>query len=113
MYIFCSCMIRLSVTRAIDIVTALTIVIAIVIVLAIVLAIVMVTPLSIDSGITIAITITKIKLNIYTTKFDFDLEKQYMYNNDISNAKIISYEPNILATMKTVNNNINILISRE
>ena len=44
---------------------------------------------------------------------DFDMSKQYMYNNDIHNSKIISYKPNNLATMNTVNNNINILISRE
>ena len=34
-----------------------------------------------------------------------------MYNNDIQNSKIISYKPYNLATMKTVNNKINILIS--
>ena len=36
-----------------------------------------------------------------------------MYNNDIHNTKMISYKPNNLATMNTVNNNSNILISRE
>ena len=36
-----------------------------------------------------------------------------MYNNDIHTSKIISYKPNNLATMNTVNNNINILISKE
>ena len=36
-----------------------------------------------------------------------------MYNNDIHNNKIISYKPNNLAFMNTVNNNINIVISGE
>ena len=36
-----------------------------------------------------------------------------MYNNDIDNSKIISYEPNNLATMNTVKNFFNYLIRRE
>ena len=36
-----------------------------------------------------------------------------MYNNDIHNSKLISKKPNNLATMNTVNNIMNILISRE
>ena len=43
---------------------------------------------------------------------DFEINRQYMYNNDIQNSKIIRYKPNNLATMNTVNN-FNILISRE
>ena len=34
-----------------------------------------------------------------------------MYNNDVHDSKIISYKPNDLATMNTLNNNIIILIS--
>ena len=44
---------------------------------------------------------------------DFDINKEYMYNNDIHNSKIINYKPHNLPTMNTVNNNINISISRE
>ena len=36
-----------------------------------------------------------------------------MYKNDIHLSKIISYKPMSLATMNTVNNNINILFSRK
>ena len=43
---------------------------------------------------------------------DFEIKRQYMYNNDMQNSKIIRYKPNNLATMNTVNN-FNILISRE
>ena len=43
---------------------------------------------------------------------DFEINKQDMYNNDIHNSKMISYKPNNLVTMNTVNNNSNILISK-
>ena len=36
-----------------------------------------------------------------------------MHDNDKQNSKIIRYKPNNLATMNTVNNSINILISGE
>ena len=35
------------------------------------------------------------------------------YNNDIHKSKIINYKPNNLATMNTVNTNINIILNRE
>ena len=35
------------------------------------------------------------------------------YNNDIHKSKIIKYKPNNLATMNTVNTNINIILNRE
>ena len=37
----------------------------------------------------------------------------YGYNNDIQKRKIIKYKPNDLATMNTVNTNINIILNRE
>ena len=37
----------------------------------------------------------------------------YGYNNDIHKNKIIKYKPNNLATMNTVNTNINIILNRE
>ena len=40
-------------------------------------------------------------------------DRQYMYNDDIQNSNIIGYKPNNLATLITVNKNINILISGE
>ena len=36
-----------------------------------------------------------------------------MYNNDIKNGNLKGYRPNNLATMSTVNDNFNNLISRE
>ena len=42
---------------------------------------------------------------------DFNLDTTYRYNNDIS--KIIKYKPNFLATMNTINININIILNRE
>ena len=43
---------------------------------------------------------------------EFYLDKIYGYNNDIDKSKIIKYEPNSLATMNTVNTNINIILNR-
>ena len=43
---------------------------------------------------------------------DFNLDTTYGYNNDIHNSKIIKYKPNNLATMNTVNTNINIILNR-
>ena len=44
---------------------------------------------------------------------DFILDTTYGYNNDIHESKIINYKPNNLATMNTVNPNINIILNRE
>ena len=44
---------------------------------------------------------------------DFKLDLTYGYNNDIHESKIIKYKPNNLATMNTVNTNINIILNRE
>ena len=44
---------------------------------------------------------------------DFNLDTTYGYNNDIHKSKIIKYKPNNLATMNTVNTNININLNRE
>ena len=44
---------------------------------------------------------------------DFNLDTTYGYNNDIHKNKIINYKPNNLATMNTVNTNINIILNRE
>ena len=44
---------------------------------------------------------------------DFNLDTTYGYNNDIHKGKIIIYKPNHLATMNTVNTNINIILNRE
>ena len=44
---------------------------------------------------------------------DFNLDTTYVYNNDIHKSKIIKYKPNYLATMNTVNTNINIILNRE
>ena len=44
---------------------------------------------------------------------DFNLDATYGYNNDIHKSKIIKYKPNNLATMNTVNTNINIILNRE
>ena len=46
-------------------------------------------------------------------KTNFEIDRISMLKNDIHNSKIISYKPNNLATIKTFNNNIIILISRE
>ena len=44
---------------------------------------------------------------------DFHLDTTYGYNNEIHKSKIIKYKPNNLATMNTVNTNINIILNRE
>ena len=44
---------------------------------------------------------------------DFNMDTTYSYNNDIHKSKIIKYKPNNLATMNTVNTNINIILNRE
>ena len=44
---------------------------------------------------------------------DFNLDATYGYKNDIHKSKIIKYQPNNLATMNTVNTNINIILNRE
>ena len=44
---------------------------------------------------------------------DFNLDTTYGYNNDIHKSKIIKYTSNNLATMNTVNTNINIILNRE
>ena len=44
---------------------------------------------------------------------DFNLDTTYGYNYDIHKCKIMKYEPNKLATMNTVNTNINIILNRE
>ena len=43
----------------------------------------------------------------------FSLDTTYCYNNDILKSKFIKYKPNNLATMNTVNTNINIILNRE
>ena len=44
---------------------------------------------------------------------DFNLDTTYGYNNDIHKSKIIKFKPNNLATINTVNTNINIILNRE
>ena len=44
---------------------------------------------------------------------DFNLDTTYGYKHDIHKSKIIKYKPNNLATMNTINNNINIILNRE
>ena len=44
---------------------------------------------------------------------NFNLDTSYGYNNDIHKSKILKYKPNNLATMNTVNTNINIIFNRE
>ena len=46
-------------------------------------------------------------------KMDFNLDTTYGNNNDIHKSKIIKYKPNNLATMNTINTNINIILNRE
>ena len=49
----------------------------------------------------------------YLIKKDFNLDATYGYKNDIYKSKIIKNKPNNLATMNTVNTNINIILKRE
>ena len=44
---------------------------------------------------------------------DFYLDATYGYKNDIHKSKIIKYKPINLATMNTINTNINIILNRE
>ena len=44
---------------------------------------------------------------------DFNSDTTYGYYNDIHKSKIIKYKPINLATMNTVNTNINIILNRE
>ena len=44
---------------------------------------------------------------------DFNLDTIYGYNKDIHKSKILRYKPNNLATMNTVNTNINKILNRE
>ena len=44
---------------------------------------------------------------------DSNLDTNYEYNNDIHKSMFIKYKPNSLATMNTVNANINIILNRE
>ena len=44
---------------------------------------------------------------------DFNLNTTYSYNNDIHKSRMIKYKPNNLATMNTINTNINIILKRE
>ena len=44
---------------------------------------------------------------------DFNFDATYGYKNDIHKSKIIKYKPNNLATMNTINTNINIILNRE
>ena len=44
---------------------------------------------------------------------DFNLDTTYGYNTDIHKSNIIKYKTNNLATMNTINTNINIILNRE
>ena len=44
---------------------------------------------------------------------DFNLNTTYGYNKDINKSKITKNKPNNLATMNTINTNINIILNRE
>ena len=55
----------------------------------------------------------KLSVTFYLTKKDFEINKQYRYDNDIQKSEIISYKLNNLAKRNTVNNSINVLINRE
>ena len=44
---------------------------------------------------------------------NFNLDTTCGYKNDIHKSNITKYKPNNLATMKTVNTNINIILNRE
>ena len=43
----------------------------------------------------------------------FNLVTTYGYNNDIHKSNNIEYKPNNLATMNTINTNINIILNRK
>ena len=55
----------------------------------------------------------KLSVNFYLIKMDFILDTTYGYNNDIHKNTITKYKPNNLATMNTINTNINIILNRE
>ena len=44
---------------------------------------------------------------------NFNLDTTYGYNNDIHKSKILKNKPNNLATMNTINTNINVILNRE
>ena len=44
---------------------------------------------------------------------DFNLDTAYGYNKDIHRSRIAKYKPKNLATMNTVNIDINIILNRE
>ena len=44
---------------------------------------------------------------------DYNLDTTYVYNIGIQKSRIVKYKPNNLATMNTVNTNINIMLNRE
>ena len=44
---------------------------------------------------------------------DLNLDTTYSYNKDTNKSKIIKYKPNNLATVNTINTNINIILNRE
>ena len=44
---------------------------------------------------------------------DFNLDTTYGYNYDIHKSKMIKYKPNDVATMNTINTNIDIILNRE
>ena len=44
---------------------------------------------------------------------DFNLDTTYSYNNDVHKSKIIKFKRNNLATMNTINTNINIILNRD
>ena len=61
----------------------------------------------------IRVIVIVIIIHFLSKKRDFNLDTTYGYNNDIHKSKIIKYKPNNLATMNTVNTNINIILNRE
>ena len=44
---------------------------------------------------------------------DLNLDTTYGYNNDVHKNTILKYKPNNLATVNTINTNINIILNRE
>ena len=61
----------------------------------------------------IALVIVIVIVIIIVIKMNINLDTTYGYNNDIHKSKIIKYKPNNLATMNTINTNINIILNRE